>query len=591
MKHVFTLLAFALMSSGQAQLPSYVPTEDLVAWYPFSGNANDESGYQNHGSVVGATLTMDRFGNENGAYHFDGSNHIEADHQSWLNSGLGSKTWAGWGRKTSGNDHAHFMTKIVATSGPYTAEATYLRFGPTNEIEFAEGQSWIGGNSVWTVVGSVLNDWVHLVGVKDVDSGNVRVYLNGVLMGEEQIQFPELEADNEGSLFIGCEHPYVSLPSGPQYFYGDLDELGIWNRALTEEEILSLYLSESLIQGCMDPMSCNFNPEAEEDDGSCLPYDSTSGCTDSVACNYNSSAVCDDGSCIYPPLNLTNCDDGEVTCGAGTYWDMQSQSCVVANPSDTDFDGCVGMIDLLDLLSVFGTCAESELEEVEWTCGDPLGYQGYDYATVLIGEQCWFAENLRATSYRNGEGLLSGLGQEEWLSTSEGALASMGEAGSSCQHYHPDFDACDQSISLSEFGLLYNGYAVGDERGVCPSGWKIPSDEDFMVLESHLGMAESELNDFDWRGTDEGVQMKSIDGWSAGGTGVNSSGFNGKSAGYRRTDSGAFNGAGYFGNFWTSTSELEGRFNRKLDYAYDGVKRNLVSNVAGYSIRCIKDSE
>ena len=165
MRHFLTICVFALMSSGQAQLPSYVPTEELVAWYPFSGNANDESGYQNHGVVVGATLTMDRFGNENGAYHFDGSDHIEADHQSWLNSGLGSKTWAGWGRKTSGNDHAHFMTKIVATSGPYTAEATYLRFGPSNEIEFAEGQSWIGGNSVWTVVGSVLNDWVHLVGV------------------------------------------------------------------------------------------------------------------------------------------------------------------------------------------------------------------------------------------------------------------------------------------------------------------------------------------------------------------------------------------------------------------------------------------
>ena len=67
-------------------------------------------------------------------------------------------------------------------------------------------------------------------------------------------------------------------------------------------------------------------------------------------------------------------------------------SCVVANPSDTDFDGCVGMIDLLDLLSVFGTCAESESEEVEWSCGDPLGYEGYDYATVQIGEQCFCRE-------------------------------------------------------------------------------------------------------------------------------------------------------------------------------------------------------
>ena len=87
-----------------------------------------------------------------------------------------------------------------------------------------------------------------------------------------------------------------------------MDDLGLWRRPLVPSEVTQLFAAVKF--GCTDPMSCNFNPEAEEDDGSCLPYDSTSGCTDSVACNYNSNALCDDGSCIYPPLNLANCDDG-----------------------------------------------------------------------------------------------------------------------------------------------------------------------------------------------------------------------------------------------------------------------------------------
>ena len=70
------------------------------------------------------------------------------------------------------------------------------------------------------------------------------------------------------------------------------------------------------------------------------------------------------------------------------------------------------MTDLLDLLSAFGTC-----NEIPWSCGDPLEYQGYDYETVQIGEQCWFAENLRAANYANGEPfLLDGNGKDNFRS-------------------------------------------------------------------------------------------------------------------------------------------------------------------------------
>ena len=60
--------------SVNAQVPSYVPSNGLAGWWPFSGNANDVSGNGNNGTVNGATLTTDRFGNPNAAYSFDGIN-------------------------------------------------------------------------------------------------------------------------------------------------------------------------------------------------------------------------------------------------------------------------------------------------------------------------------------------------------------------------------------------------------------------------------------------------------------------------------------------------------------------------------------
>ena len=68
---VAILLVYTTQLFGQS-VPSYVPTNGLVGWWGFNGNAQDGSGNGNHGTVNGATLTTDRFGNQNGAYSFDG---------------------------------------------------------------------------------------------------------------------------------------------------------------------------------------------------------------------------------------------------------------------------------------------------------------------------------------------------------------------------------------------------------------------------------------------------------------------------------------------------------------------------------------
>ena len=220
---------------------SAFPTEGLVAWYPFNGNANDESSFANSSTVVGATLTSDRFGNANSAYFFNGGHYIESPHGDWLNFNGESTTWAGWARKTTGNDYAHLLTKGLQTSSPYSSVVVALRYNPNDVLQFTEGSTSTGtGNGLACNSSGLTGAWVHLTGVKDTATQTVRLYKEGVLLCEEPFADADLVTDNSGSLWIGTENGVVPLPSGPQWFFGDLDDVGIWNRALTPEEIAYL---------------------------------------------------------------------------------------------------------------------------------------------------------------------------------------------------------------------------------------------------------------------------------------------------------------------------------------------------------------
>ena len=102
------------------------------------------------------------------------------------------------------------------------------------------------------------------------------------------------------------------------------------------------------------------------------------------------------------------------------------------NPSyDPDFngDGCYSIADILGLLPLFGSCEP-------WQCGDSTQFDGYWYETLLIGDQCWFAENLRTAVYANGDSIPSNLDDEAWFVTIDGATAVYGEEESSCSPYH-----------------------------------------------------------------------------------------------------------------------------------------------------------
>ena len=398
------------------------------------------------------------------------------------------------------------------------------------------------------------------------------------------------------------------------------------------------------VGGCTDAAACNFDPAATEDDGSCAELDACGvcggsctsdinnngvddeeevpGCTYAFAENYNPDATDDDGTCLLP--NGEGCN---TTCLEGTVYDEALEGCVpevqpCGFASDLDNDGAVGSSDLLSLLTEYGLgivdedsdgiCDEIDdcvgaydecgvcngpgalyecgCEEcVEYVdCDDPVSYQGYDYATVLIGEQCWFAENLRSENYLNGDAIPSGLSDSEWVSTTSttsGAVAVYGE-DAGCEDVSPDIDACDPAQSLSEYGRLYNWYAVDDVRGLCPNGWHVPTDEEWTVMTDHLGGSLV-----------AGGYMRTDYGWHnyiIGVDGTNSSGFSGLPGG-RRDPTAYFNDAGIIGKWWSSSPSSYGNgtnaYLRSLSYNSEIVQRGGGNPTEGLSVRCLRDAE
>ena len=92
--------------------------------------------------------------------------------------------------------------------------------------------------------------------------------------------------------------------------------------------------------------------------------------------------------CFSMPLLVlaqADCPDPTTFCGEGTSWDEPYQTCVVTQPSDSNFDGCVQLNDLLDLLSVYGASCGAESS---WNCGDDLTHNEHVYATIELSGQC-----------------------------------------------------------------------------------------------------------------------------------------------------------------------------------------------------------
>lgn len=221
--------------SLHAQVPSYVPTNGLVGWWPFNGNANDESGNDNNGTVNGATLTTDRFGAANKAYSFDGVNDfINVLNPSVLNFSSGVDFTVSFfynpGSVTSNPSGFNGLVSRmrIDNAGPMNG----WQIGRNNSIYKIEVQSSGCGPNLNSIV---QNNWIHVLTVFDRTLGQIRYYLDGVLINTTPCSSLSDSFISSHDLKFGVER------SGVYYSSGVLDDIAIYNRALTQQEITNLY--------------------------------------------------------------------------------------------------------------------------------------------------------------------------------------------------------------------------------------------------------------------------------------------------------------------------------------------------------------
>ena len=214
-----------------------------------------------------------------------------------------------------------------------------------------------------------------------------------------------------------------------------------------------------------------------------------------------------------------------------------------------------------------------------------ITFDGYDYNIVAIGSQCWFAENLRTAHFANGDPIPSDFNNPDW-----GELNTAGMTEYQTNPMIPEV-----------YGQLYNWHATTDPRGLCPSAWHVPSDEEWTQLELYLGMPEWH-NDLSGqlRATGIGTNLKASPSNSHPWNGTDSLGFTALPAGGRSSsgqflDNQTLSGFSQGTNFWTTsldtvTSWPNDRYwTRKLLDQHSGVYRDPWTAQYGFSVRCLKD--
>ena len=191
---------------------------------------------------------------------------------------------------------------------------------------------------------------------------------------------------------------------------------------------------------------------------------------------------------------------------------------------------------------------------------------GILYTTVKIGNQIWLAENMKYLPVVDNT-TSAGQDNKYYVYNYDGTSVATAKANS----------------NYATYGTLYNYWSA---ISACPSGWHLPSDAEWKMLEVNLEMNQSEADQTGWRYSGEvGNKIKSTNGW-VGGAGNNSSGFNAIPGGYR-ADNG-FYGSGTFGRFWTSTKNVgENPIYRGLISNDAAVFRGDYFSYTGFSVRCI----
>ena len=256
------ILVFAQVTLGQ--IPSYVPSNGLVGWWPFHGNANDQSGTANTGTVTGATLVMDRKNNANQAYSFSPSTTSKIELKSTPTTISNTFTISIWVKPnrtinliSESNACPGTTTVPMANSNQnwaYTPTSAKIGVGisiGTNAVLVAEHAA----NLLICRMGytTTINAFVHVIVTYANDS--TKLYINGKLVRSR----PTLCTTVHNII----EPHQLGMALYSPNFSGIIDDFGIWNRALTQKEVESLYNECDLISKEPSNQSSNINGQSQ----------------------------------------------------------------------------------------------------------------------------------------------------------------------------------------------------------------------------------------------------------------------------------------------------------------------------------------
>lgn len=241
--HTFSIDSIKLYENIEGNLPllvelkkAKIPAIGLIAYYPFNGNANDESGNGNNGTVYGAILTSDRFGNIESAYDFDGvDDNIIVD--NFMNFRLTSWTFTGWINITGlpendvmivGKDQdtagKYNYAVILSTTGIITSQYETCTNEEDHKVYSSQVQS---------------NEWIYFASVRDNNTGKHTLYINGNKVDSNI--WNDTPCDNEKEFQIG----HVAHTGAPGLFHGVIDDIRVYGYAISEPEIQAIYLESS----------------------------------------------------------------------------------------------------------------------------------------------------------------------------------------------------------------------------------------------------------------------------------------------------------------------------------------------------------
>ena len=209
-------------------VPNYVPTNGLVGWWPFNGNANDESGNGNHGTVNSwATLTTDRFGKSNTAYNFSSNNGtseggIVCNKFNFSSNSITISFWYQISKNPISND-----SRIISHDWQIPGGCFVAFVQPSMNLGTCVMRNLNNQLEIFDIAKPNFTDWYNIV--IQYDGLVFNLFRNGELVNSQ--------SDNSS-----LQHSIANLLFGGNY-YGKIDDIAIYNRALTQEEITALYTS------------------------------------------------------------------------------------------------------------------------------------------------------------------------------------------------------------------------------------------------------------------------------------------------------------------------------------------------------------